>query len=417
MVTFHPFEHGTGRKGWGKQMAIYFCNAEPIDLNAIALMGASVKTGTNPIGFFGTGLKFAIATLLRTGHTVTLTRAGETIPFTVVDEAIRGETFSRVQMGNERLGFTTQLGRTWEPWQAYRELACNCIDERGSINDFAPEAEYGTVFMVSGEAVEQCHRNRHEIFLSTKPIAKSDDCEIHNQAGGRYAFYRGVRAHSHARVALFTYNVIAKLDLTEDRTIKSVYMLEHYAENAIASCDDEDVIQTALMAPDGTFERGFDYDGVYHKPSEAFMSVAHRLRGNVHCNRGAIKLWEKHADIKMAYEEVGLDAFEDEVIQRALALVRRLNVDIQRRDFMVVDGLGESVFGAVHNQRILIAKRSLDMGHRFVASTLYEEWLHKTEGLSDCSRDMQNLLFEKLFAMVERVSVMERKPTLLAGVA
>ena len=34
-------------------MKIYFCNAEPIDLNAIAIMGVSVKTGDNPIGYFG----------------------------------------------------------------------------------------------------------------------------------------------------------------------------------------------------------------------------------------------------------------------------------------------------------------------------------------------------------------------------
>ncbi|WP_198164368.1 hypothetical protein, partial [Bradyrhizobium jicamae] len=71
-------------------MTVYFCNAEPIDLNAIALMGVSVKTGASPIGYFGTGLKFSIATLLRTGHEVTLIRNGETIPFTVNHEVIRG---------------------------------------------------------------------------------------------------------------------------------------------------------------------------------------------------------------------------------------------------------------------------------------------------------------------------------------
>jgi hypothetical protein len=389
-------------------MTVYFCNAEPIDLNAIALMGVSVKVGDSPIGFFGTGLKFSIATLLRTGHRVTLIRNGETIPFAVDSENIRGETFERVRMGDERLGFTTKLGRTWEVWQAYRELYCNCLDEQGSINDFAPEIEYGTVFAVEGEGIEQCHRNRREIFLSTKPISANEDCEIH-QGSGEHAFYRGVRAHKHGRHALFTYNVTAKLDLTEDRTIKAPYMLEHYAELAVAYSDDEDLIQTVLMAPEGTFEQGFDFGGVYLKPSPAFMEVAYRLRGNAHCNNAAIKLWEKHADVKLTYDPVELDAFEEEVIDRALILVARLGVDISRRDFLVVEGLGEGIFGTVRNQRILIAKRALDMGHRFVASTLYEEWLHKTEGLADQSRDLQNLLFEKLFAMVERVSVIERR--------
>lgn len=389
-------------------MTIYFCNVEPIDLNAIALMGVSVKTGDSPIGYFGTGLKFSIATLLRTGHQVKLIRSGKTISFSVSKETIRGEIFERITMGDEKLGFTTKLGRNWEPWQAYRELACNCIDEQGSINDFAPEVEYGTVFAVTGEAIEQCHRNRHEIFLPSSPTFAGSYCEIHS-GGSIHAFYRGVRAHRHSRPALFTYNVKEILELTEDRTIKYPHMLELYAERAITECDDESLIETALMAPEGTFENGLDYTGAYQKPSIAFMAAAFRLRSNVHANRHAIKLWEKYADVRWTYEPVELDPFEEEVVEKAMALVRRLGVDIKWPDFIVVDGLGERVFGTVRSNQILIAKRTLDMGHRFTASTMYEEWLHKTEGLADQSRDLQNLLFEKLFAMVERVSVIERK--------
>jgi len=74
-----------------------------------------------------------------------------------------------------------------------------------------------------------------------------------------------------------------------------------------------------------------------------------------------------------------------------------------------LEGLGEGIFGLVRGSKILLARRAFDMGHRFVASTLYEEWLHRDQGLRDETRDMQNLLFEKLFAMVERVSVFETR--------
>lgn len=270
-------------------MTVYFCNEEPIDLNAIALMGVSVKTGSNPIGFFGTGLKFSIATLLRTGHQVELIRSGESVPFRIHSEVIRGENFDRVKMGDELLGFTTKLGRNWEAWQAYRELHCNCTDEGGVIGDEIPAGEWGTIFAIDGEAIERCHRNRHEIFLASSPLFATDECEIH-RGDGAHAFYRGVRAHKQGRQALFNYNVLAQLDLTEDRTIKNTYMLEHYAENSICDCDDEDIIQAALMAPQGSYEHGFDYSGRCWKPSDAFMNVAYRLRGNVHCNNAAIKL-------------------------------------------------------------------------------------------------------------------------------
>lgn len=384
---------------------VFFCNAEPIDLNAIAIMGVSVKTGDNPIGYFGTGLKFSIATLLRTGHRVVLYRDGERIEFSVRSEIIRGEQFNRVIMGDEPLGFTTQLGRNWEPWQAYRELRCNCTDEGGTISDERPEGAFGTMFEVDGEAISQCHRSRREIFLDSTPLSSSGECEIHHGETG-FAFYRGVRAHKHQSHAMFTYNIVDDVALTEDRTIKNAWEVGYYAARAVANADDEDVIEAALMAERGTFENNLDYSNG-GRPSPAFMEVAFRLRHNTHCNKSAIKLWEKHSAVRVTYTEAALDAFDEQQIAAAIKLVSRLGVEIDRRDFMVVEGLGESIFGTVRGSRILIAKAALDLGVRFIASTLYEEWLHKKESLRDESRQLQNLLFEKLFSMTERVCALE----------
>lgn len=384
---------------------VFFCNSEPIDLNAIAIMGVSVKTGDNPIGYFGTGLKFSIATLLRTGHRVTLYRDAEMIEFSVRAETIRGEEFNRVVMGDEPLGFTTHLGRNWEPWQAYRELRCNCTDEGGTISDERPRGTFGTVFEVDGEAISQCHRNRREIFLDSSPAFANDECAIHF-GETRHAFYKGVRAHKHAQHAIFTYNITTDLELTEDRTAKHGFMVDYYAERALAECNDEDIVEQALMAPRRTYENNLTYANA-GRPSAAFMDVAFRLRHNSHCNLGAVKLWEKHAKVKVAYTEATLDAFDEQQIAAAIKLVSRLGVEIDRRDFMVVEGLGESIFGTVRGSRILIAKATLDFGIRFIASTLYEEWLHKKESLRDESRQLQNLLFEKLFSMTERVCALE----------
>jgi len=385
--------------------AVYFCNHEPIDLNAIAVMGVSVKVVDNPIGYFGTGLKFSIATLLRTGHKVTLIRAGERIEFTAAAETIRGEEFQRVRMGDELLGFTTQLGRNWEPWQAYRELHCNCTDEGGVIADSLPEGKWGTIFEIEGDSLALAHRNKRNIFLESVPLFASDECEIH--AGETHdAFYRGVKAHKHQLHAMLTYNITDPLELTEDRTVKYPWYVAHYAVRAIALCQDEDLIELALMAPRGTFEAGLDYSPA-GKPTLAFMDVAFRLRHNAHCNRSALRLWEAHSDARLTYTEVLLDAFEEAQIGKAITLVARLGCDIDRADFTVVEGLGASIYGTVRASRILVAKATIDMGVRFIASTLYEEWLHKNHNMTDESRPLQNLLFEKLFSMVERVCGME----------
>jgi hypothetical protein len=386
---------------------IYFCNIEPIDLSAIAVMGVSVKTNNAPIGYFGTGLKFSIATLLRLGHCVALVRLGETIVFTTVDETIRGEVFQRVKMGDQVLGFTTQLGKNWEPWQAYRELTCNCMDEAGVVSDTLPDGDWGTVFIVEGAAVAECHRNRREIFLSTVARSATEECAIHDGATTK-AFYRGVRAHDHGRPALFTYNILDSTTLTEDRTIKNQWEVNYYAERSIAAADDEDLIESALMAEKGTFENGLSYAAIGEKPSDAFMSTAFMLRHDFHCNQNAIKLWEKWSRSSMVYEAAALDDFDEAQIEAGLVLVRRLGAEVARRDFMVVDGLGESVFGRMLGGRIYISRAALDLGPRFVGSTIYEEWLHKTIGVVDETRAMQNLLFEKLMAMTERVIAMEK---------
>jgi hypothetical protein len=386
---------------------VFFCNAEPIDLNAIAIMGVSVKTSDNPIGYFGTGLKFSIATLLRTGHKVTLYRAGERVEFTSKPETIRGEEFDRVLMGTEPLGFTTRLGRNWEPWQAYRELRCNCTDEGGVIAVERPEGDFGTVFEVEGEAIAQCHRNRREIFIETAPISATDECGVH-RGHSEYAFYRGVRAHKHGQRGLFTYNITAAMELTEDRTVKYAFFVPYYAERTIAQSDDEDLIDAAITAERGTFEYSLGYENC-EKPSLAFMDVAFRHRSNMMANQGAIKLWEKHTDARLTFTEATLDEFDEEQIRAALALVARLGEDIDRRDFLVVETLGPSVFGVARGKQILIAKATLDMGPRFIASTIYEEWLHKTRSMQDESRALQNLLFEKLFAMTDRVCAIEAR--------
>ena len=57
-------------------MYVIFENPGEIDPLAIRTFGVSVKEGDNPIGFFGTGLKYALAILLRTGHQVSM-QAGE----------------------------------------------------------------------------------------------------------------------------------------------------------------------------------------------------------------------------------------------------------------------------------------------------------------------------------------------------
>lgn len=105
---------------------IVFENDGEIDPQLIALIGVNVKQSDNAIGFFGTGLKYAVACCARWGETMTVQSGMAEFRFHAEDTVISGHTFSIISMRSRvdtlRLGFTTELGKQWEPWMVYRML-------------------------------------------------------------------------------------------------------------------------------------------------------------------------------------------------------------------------------------------------------------------------------------------------------
>jgi hypothetical protein len=388
-------------------MTVYFANKGTIDLAAIMTMGVSVKDGDQPIGYFGTGLKFAIATLLRTGHRVVLHRAGDPIEFTAKPTTIRGVPFEIVHMDDQPLGYTTALGKNWEPWQAYRELRSNAIDEAGDVYSHCAIADWDTVFAVSGAAIEDAHRKRAEIFLETRPLKEGVMCSIH-PGSSAHGYYRGIRALALRWPSMLTYNLVCDQTLTEDRTLASPHALEMWAADAVAEMDDERVIEEVLFAKDDWLEHRFNFAD-HSTPSDAFMRVVERHAHNARVNRTAVDLWRKRTKREVAYSPVALDALEQRQAADALAMCNRLNCPITMADFAVVEDLGADVLGLVRDSRILIARRCFDMGVRTLAGTLFEEWLHLKHRKQDCSREMQNFLLDALLACVAKLMFAEKQ--------
>lgn len=388
-------------------MTVYFYNDETIDLAAVTILGVSVKDSDSAIGYFGTGLKFAISTLLRTGHKVSIFTEGKENTFGTEKAIIRDEEFDVVTMNGEKLGFTTKMGRDWEVWQAYRELHSNCLDEGGTISDEEPAETYGTEIVVSGSEITTCYHGRHEIFLPTTPVAVSGVVEFHKGEINKTAYYKGVKAHKLQNASIFTYNITNGQVLTEDRSIKSTYDYKTKIEHAVITCDDEDVILLVILAKQGSFEHSLDLHHEYITPSHAFMRVVNRNRSNNRLSKSARKQWEHHAKDKLEPKVVQLDDFDIEQFEKAQVLLRRLDCDIELSDFVTVEDLGIGCFGKVAGAKIYICKKTFDQGYRFLASTLYEEWLHHNHGYKDESRELQNLLFERLFSVVDRLTAKE----------
>ena len=378
-------------------MTVYFANAGLIDLDVLRVMGVSIKLKANPIGYFGTGLKFGVATLLRTGHKVVLVRGGERLELTARPVTIRGEEVQRVFMGDEALPFTTELGRNWEVWQAYRELHSNTLDEAGVISDTPQTGD--TVIAVTGAGIQMEFNNRDAIFVSGKPLAANEFLEVY-PGPTRYVYYRGVRAGAMPNELSFAYNLLCPMTLTEDRTFESQFTVEWKLSQLIPRLGHKGVMSALLEGGGKRWDQKLDW-GMCPEPSKAFLDVATANYADMTVNDAARKVVDRDLQARGVFPPAQMTDAQHAAFLDAFAPLRRLGCTLSPEDVEVVESLGPGVLGLYHKERnqVFLAASTLDWGLETVVATLYEEWLHKDHHYKDCTRELQNYLFQRLVAL------------------
>lgn len=385
---------------------VVFENAGEIDPLLIVTFGVNVKENESAIGFFGTGLKYALSILTRTGCSVEIQSGSERFTFGKRTVELRGKPFEFVTMNGENLGFTTEVGKTWELWMAYRELFCNCQDEAGKVYraEALPEPQPGvTRVVVSGAPFLEIASQHGRYFLTGVPFLSTRHVDIHH-GHGQGVYYRSVRVGSiSGKPSLYTYNLQHDVELTEDRTLKYAYSAGWAIAKAIVQCDDPEVISSTVTAPEDFEENGFDFDHSV-EPSEAFMSVVCKLMNDriAKVNLSALVLYRKHAKVAFAPARVRLNSVEAKQLAHALSFCELIGFSI-KYPVVVVESLGTDVLGLAMDDTIYLAHRAFMIGTKTVAGTLIEEFIHLKHGYPDMTRQMQNYLFDRLVSLGELV--------------
>lgn len=383
---------------------ISFQNDGEIDPLAITTMGVNAKEGENPIGFFGTGLKYAIAIVLRLGGSITIWRGEEPLRFGVEEAEMRGKSFSIITMNGERLGFTTELGKTWQPWMVYRELYCNAIDEGGEATASRLEPRAGaTTIHVSGlEALDEAHAKRSAIMLSSRPVYVADGVEVH-RGQSNHLYYRGILVAELEQTAEFTYNVTSPQILTEDRTLKNLSNAIMAIRYAIVRMTDLDLLREWLQAAQGSFENKLDLNWWSDPPSAEWLRVGQAVHNEIEqpCNVSLGGVLAKHTRLERQVKEVELTVPQQAMLERAKMVLKRVGYDVTVHPILVVDSLGTNILGRAADKRIYLSRQVFDMGTKMLAGTLLEEHLHLAYMFQDETRDLQNYLINQLMTMVE----------------
>ncbi len=260
---------------------VIFTTETLLDLNCITLFGVSVKLGDNPIGKFGTGLKYALAVLLRDGHEVLINIGMKSHYFTIKDASIRGEPFSVVHMNGEPLSFTTHLGAHWELWMAFRELYSNTQDEAGDVYsaDSTPNKQEGwTTVTVFGRDFVDVLDNKGEVFLSTLSLLESSSELAVSRGSSPFVYNKGIRIAELDRPTVHTYNMLEDVTLTEDRNLKSEQELRNALSAHIMQSTSKDYIREALTAGPDSYEYELYFNN-YLSHSEEFAEVVGEIAG------------------------------------------------------------------------------------------------------------------------------------------
>ena len=380
-------------------MTTSFQNPGEIDITAITTFGVSVKESSNPIGFFGTGFKYAVAIILRNGGRITIYQGKRKLAFGTKVKDVRGTPVNLVTLSGRELGWATHVGANWKAWQAFRELHSNAMDEKGtSMDGKAKPVEGMTTIHVEGWAeFDEAFRNRHQVFLSTKPVYVSDSVEIH-PGQSNAVYYRGIRVADMENPSNFTYNITAPITLTEDRTVKHMWDVNYYVGKSIVQCLKSEVVEAVALAPQKTYEHTLNLDST--EPGETFLATVGNLRKGAQAGmltHAAKTVHDKYRTDESLDEVMPLTADEAATVEHAYMVLEGIGCHkIRSTPLVPVAFLGHGVFGKAHQGKMYLSKRAFAAGLNNVVGTLFEEYHHVEHGFKDCDRDFQNYLMDMI---------------------
>jgi hypothetical protein len=394
---------------------ITFLTPVALPIEAATTMGVSVKDGSGSIGKFGTGLKYAIAGVLRLGGTVNIWIEGDRHEFTAKRACIRGRAFQIVHCNDAPCGFTTELGKHWAPWQLFRELASNALDEGGKWvhEDCAPNTAT-TVIAVSCREVEESERTE-QVFLGSRPtlVESTNGATIHEGASHHY-YYKGIRAGSFGRMAPVTVDVSSGT-LSEDRLLdlSTVQSELAWAFRTATKWDEQLVLSILPQHEPGEF--WVDNLPAYAMrsgeiPSSMMAFLAARPKFVEHPSFRALLDAHIRKGGGGRWQEVAATPRHESLIAAGDRLCRSIGADpIPRARIHFTSDLGDKLLAVtcMDTRHVWFSTKLAMLGRDEFLCGYLEEAMHAMTGAHDCTREFQNALLSIIVSSAASANMLE----------
>lgn len=216
-------------------------------VTAIQMIGASVKTTTDPIGLYGSGVKYAMAQAIRENIPIKIADKGKVYTLQSKLKAFRGEDFDMVCLKSStgkmhETGITSDFGKEdWEDdWYIFREFYSNMLDENGSMEivDSVQTSDSGVDVFLPYNRFRECVDKIGDHFTER---------EWDVRPGTGRCFKRGVYVGSLDEDVKF--DIQADIELNESRSM-SMYDAWRKVATAFEYCDDAEQWKLLFDSPD-----------------------------------------------------------------------------------------------------------------------------------------------------------------------
>lgn len=381
---------------------ISFITPTALPIEAATTMGVSVKETDSAIGKFGTGLKYAIAGVLRLGGRLEIDVDGERYVFTARDAEVRGRTFRIVHCNEQPCGFTTDLGKHWEPWQLFRELASNTLDEGGRwAPGNAPASEGRTVIRVDCRQVEESEREQAVFRQPSEALIRSTMGAQVYAGPSQHYYYKGIRAGSFPCVAPVTVDVSSGT-LSEDRLLdlSTVERELTWAFRSATSFDEGLMLSVMRQTEPHEFWIRHTNDYLWGDLSPAVLAflsdrpkfVEHpglRKAFDAHLRKGGVAKWQ---EIPMTSRHLALLSMGERICEA-------IGVDpIPREKVHFTRDMRDSQLAVtcLDTRHVWFSTNLVARGEDEFLAGYIEEAVHAMTGARDCTREFQNVLLALL---------------------
>lgn len=414
---------------------ISFENKGEVPINAFKLLGASTKRqDSSKIGYFGTGLKYALAVLLREDIEFKVYSGLKEVKIGLRKTKFIEDTVNVMTVNGEKTSITIDAGIDWEPWFAVREIYSNTLDENGEMKmaqAVQPEVGKTKIYIQDNAAgLSDLFKNWAAYFTNTRDMAYKDNngsiLPKLPTVPEFTVFRKGIRAYTNRQQSIFDYD-LNSLDINESRVAKYDFQVKENCSELLAGSTKECIEKFINIRYCKTMEwedAFWDMTGTYTF-GDAWLEVLQDKRvvpyhfaGHYDITETTVvlpdslikKLKNRFGDsINLVGDNTDkymiIDNIDKSPLQKILDAYSTIGLPWELEKIDIVTFNDKDLLGMADEGRVLLSGKLFEttFKHR-VASTLLEEIVHASTGFGDCTRELQSYLFDVMVNLSKELS-------------